>query len=130
MASLADKTAVATAPGLRGLPFILALIVVGAVIFGFSLLLAGFLAIRGRIRIESGRSGHRIRRFNGIERFAHWLLAVSFIILGLTGLNITYGKLVVMPVLGQDAFAAEGLAVAELERGRRARAEEGDGEDD
>ena len=33
MASLADKTAVATAPGLRGLPFILALIAVGAVIF-------------------------------------------------------------------------------------------------
>lgn len=33
MASLADKTAVTTAPGLRGLPFILALIAVGAVIF-------------------------------------------------------------------------------------------------
>jgi branched-chain amino acid transport system permease protein len=33
VASLADKTAAATAPGLRGLPFILALIAVGAVIF-------------------------------------------------------------------------------------------------
>lgn len=33
MASLADKSAVAAAPGLRGLPFILALIAVGAVIF-------------------------------------------------------------------------------------------------
>lgn len=33
MASLADKTAVATAPGLRGLSFIVALIAVGAVIF-------------------------------------------------------------------------------------------------
>ena len=33
MASLADKTAVATAPGLRALPFILALIAIAAVIF-------------------------------------------------------------------------------------------------
>lgn len=33
MASLADKTAVATAPGLRGLPFTLALIAIAAVIF-------------------------------------------------------------------------------------------------
>ncbi len=33
MVSLVDKTAVAAAPGLRGLPFILALIAVGAVIF-------------------------------------------------------------------------------------------------
>ena len=33
MASLVDKTAIAGAPGLRGLPFILALIAVGAVIF-------------------------------------------------------------------------------------------------
>ena len=33
MVSLVDKTAVAAAPGLRGLPFILALIAIGAVIF-------------------------------------------------------------------------------------------------
>ena len=33
MASLADKTAVGTAPGLRGLPFILVLVAIGAVIF-------------------------------------------------------------------------------------------------
>ena len=33
MASLADKTAIATAPGLRGLPFTLALIAIAAVIF-------------------------------------------------------------------------------------------------
>jgi len=69
-------------------------------------LLALFFAIRGRIRIDHGMSGQLIERFNGIERFAHWLTAVSFIVLGLTGLNMLYGKHVLLPVLGPDVFAA------------------------
>ena len=34
----------------------------------------------------------------------HWILAVSFIILGLTGLNVSFGKYVLMPVIGKEAF--------------------------
>ena len=29
-----------------------------------------------------------IERFNEVERFAHWLMAATFIILALTGLNL------------------------------------------
>ena len=60
---------------------------------------------RGRVRIEQGWSGRIIERFNDLERFAHWLVAVSFIILGLTGLNILYGRDVIMPLLGPEAFS-------------------------
>ena len=51
------------------------------ILLGILALLALFFAIRGRIRVERGMSGQLIERFNGIERFAHWLTAVSFIVL-------------------------------------------------
>jgi len=75
------------------------------VLLGVIALLALFFAIRGRIRIESGRSGHRIQRFNGIERFAHWLTAATFVVLALTGLNMLYGRYVLPPLLGTEIFA-------------------------
>jgi formate dehydrogenase subunit gamma len=67
-------------------------------------LLALFFLIRGRIRIEHGRSGRTITRFTTVERMGHWLLAVSFIILALTGLNLLYGRYVLPPVIGPEAF--------------------------
>jgi formate dehydrogenase subunit gamma len=73
-------------------------------------LLALFFIVRGRIRIEHGPSGRLIERFNGLERFSHWLTAVSFIVLGLTGLNILYGRYVLLPVIGPDAFSVISLA--------------------
>ncbi len=65
-----------------------------------------FFAVRGQIKIEGGRSGVSILRFNLIERTAHWIAAISFVVLALTGLNILYGRYFFIPVIGQDAFAA------------------------
>jgi formate dehydrogenase subunit gamma len=75
------------------------------VILGTIALLALAYLILGRIRIAAGRSGRKIVRFKAFERFSHWLTAVSFVILGLTGLNITFGKLVLLPIVGPDAFS-------------------------
>src|SRR3984893_9649136 len=75
------------------------------VILGMIVLLALAYLVMGRIRISSGRSGRKVRRFTGFERFSHWLTAVSFVLLGLTGLNITFGKIVLLPVMGADAFS-------------------------
>jgi formate dehydrogenase subunit gamma len=75
------------------------------VILGMLALLALAYLVMGRIRIASGRSGRKVVRFTGFERFSHWLTAVSFVLLGLTGLNITFGKLVLLPVIGPDAFS-------------------------
>ncbi len=72
---------------------------------GVVVLLGLFFVLRGRIRIESGFSGKLIERFNSVERFAHWLTASSFVILGLTGLNMLYGRYVIQPWLGRDAFS-------------------------
>lgn len=70
------------------------------------IVLAGlFFLVRGRIKVEAGMSGRTIERFNATDRIAHWLTATSFIILALTGLNVLYGKYVLMPIIGQGAFA-------------------------
>jgi formate dehydrogenase subunit gamma len=75
------------------------------VILGTIVLLGAAFLILGRIRISEGRSGRKVLRFKAFERFSHWLTAVSFVILGLTGLNITFGKLVLLPLIGPDAFS-------------------------
>jgi len=73
---------------------------------GIIILLALFFLVRGRIKIDKGWAGKTIERFNSIERFSHWLLAVSFIILGFTGLNTLYGRYALKPILGDSAFAS------------------------
>jgi formate dehydrogenase subunit gamma len=83
----------------------------GMAMLGTVVLLALFFAIRGRIRVEHGMSGRTITRFSTFERTAHWLTALSFIILGLTGLNISYGRELILPLIGKDSF---GLMTAYL----------------
>jgi len=78
-----------------------ALVIVGTV----GLLAAAYFFL-GPIRISAGRSGRKVARFNPFERFAHWLTATCFIVLGISGLNIAFGKLLLRPVLGPETFTA------------------------
>ncbi|KMQ73258.1 formate dehydrogenase subunit gamma [Marinobacter subterrani] len=77
----------------------------GLALLGIIALLAVFYLVRGKVRIEGGPAGTTIERFKAIERFGHWLLAGSFIALGLTGLITLMGRSFLIPVLGPDAFA-------------------------
>lgn len=72
---------------------------------GMIVVLAIFFAVRGRIRLESGWSGRLVERFTGLERFTHWLTATAFIVLGLTGLNMLYGRYVLLPLMGHSGFS-------------------------
>jgi formate dehydrogenase subunit gamma len=74
-------------------------------LIGIVAVLALFFALRGRIRLEHGKSGETVTRFNGVERFTHLLTAICFVVLALTGLNLLYGRYVLKPVIGPDAFA-------------------------
>jgi formate dehydrogenase subunit gamma len=75
-------------------------------ILGMVLLLVVFYLWRGMVRIESGRSGRVLVRFNAFERFIHWLTATCFILLALSGLNITFGRALLLPLIGPEAFTA------------------------
>ena len=80
---------------------------IGAIaILGMLAVLAVFYAARGSIPIEAGRSGRTILRFGFIERFIHWMTAVSFIVLALSGLNISFGRSLVLPLVGENAFGS------------------------
>lgn len=75
--------------------------VLGAVL----LVILVFYLIRGRIRVEGGFSGDKIRRFTGFQRIAHWIMASLFIFLGLTGLILLLGRDFLIPLLGRDVFS-------------------------
>lgn len=83
---------------------VLAIVGILAVI-GTVLALGVFYALRGRTRIDSGRAGRRIARYSLLERANHWMVAFSFILLALTGLNITYGAYLLRPLIGPEPFA-------------------------
>jgi formate dehydrogenase subunit gamma len=76
----------------------------GLAMIGTVVLLALFFAIRGRIKVDHGLAGVKITRFSTVERTGHWLMALSFIILAVSGLNISYGRELVMPLIGKEAF--------------------------
>ncbi len=76
-----------------------------AVILGTLAALAAAYLLLGPLRVSAGRSGRKVPRFKAFERFAHWLTAASFVVLGLTGLNITFGKHLLLPLIGYDAFS-------------------------
>ena len=75
-------------------------------ILGMLAVLIVFYLIRGMVRIEAERSGRTLVRFNAFERFVHWMTATCFVVLGLTGLNIAFGKDLLLPALGPETFAA------------------------
>lgn len=80
---------------------------IGAIaILGVLGLLVVFFLIRGMVRIEGGRLGRTIVRFNAFERLVHWMTATCFVILAITGLNISFGKDLLLPYLGPEAFTA------------------------
>lgn len=76
----------------------------GIAVLGMLALLVVFYLVRGQVKIEAGPSGRKIVRFNAFERTVHWMTASCFIILALSGLNITFGKPLLLPLIGASAF--------------------------
>ncbi|MEZ5716286.1 MAG: formate dehydrogenase subunit gamma [Paracoccaceae bacterium] len=77
----------------------------GWVLAGVLGILVLFRLLRGKIKIREGRSGKYIPRFSMAHRIAHWYLASSFIIMGITGLIILLGRPLLAPYIGKEATA-------------------------
>ena len=77
----------------------------GWLLVGTLVALLAFYVLHGRIKIDDGRAGTTVTRFKAIERFGHWLLAGSFILLGVTGLLVLFGRVFLVPLFGKDANA-------------------------
>jgi formate dehydrogenase subunit gamma len=60
---------------------------------------------RGPNKIYEKPTGRLIQRFTPLDRIAHWTVAISFCILGVSGLIMMVGKYVLLPVIGYTLFA-------------------------
>ena len=77
----------------------------GAIIALALVALIGYYGWRGAIGVHDRPTGRLIRRFSTADRITHWAVAITFVILGLTGLIMTFGKHVLLPVIGYTLFA-------------------------
>ena len=65
-----------------------------------------FFAFRGSVPLDGGRSGRRLLRWQPWERGLHWYTATLFVVLAITGLSLLFGRVVLIPLLGPEGFAA------------------------
>ena len=79
---------------------------IGGFLFVFALLvLLGYYLWRGPIRVHGAPTGRLIERFSFAERVIHWTVAITSTTLAVTGLILTFGKTVLLPVIGYTLFA-------------------------
>lgn len=69
------------------------------------LLIAAFYLFRGQIKVQGQPTGRLIERFTVVERSVHWLNAACFVVLGLTGIIMLFGKYLLLPVFGYTLFS-------------------------
>jgi formate dehydrogenase subunit gamma len=78
--------------------------------YGGSLLLIVVVAIgifywrKGPLGGHEADTGRVIERFTPFERAAHWTNAIAFVVLGISGIVMAFGKFFLLPVIGSTLF--------------------------
>ena len=68
------------------------------------LAMAALYFFAGTMNYTPDARGRTMQRFTVFERFVHWLTASTFVLLGLTGLNLVLGRVLLQPLIGDAAF--------------------------
>ena len=78
----------------------------GGILFAVAVAgLAIFYLLRGSMGTED-RPGERvIERFTPMDRYAHWFVAIVWVALAVTGLVLSLGKSVLLPLVGYTLFS-------------------------
>ena len=66
--------------------------------------MAALYIFAGTMNYRPDPRGRTMQRFTVFERFVHWLTASTFVLLGLTGLNLVLGRVLLQPLIGDQAF--------------------------
>jgi formate dehydrogenase subunit gamma len=69
------------------------------------LAMLGFYGMFGPLHIHGQPTGRMIQRFDAWERHVHWASAGTFVVLGLTGIVILFGKHLLIPLIGHQAYS-------------------------
>ena len=65
----------------------------------------GFYLWKGPIKVHGQLTGRKIRRFSNWDRTIHWTVAISWLILAISGLVLLFGKYIVLPLFGYTLFS-------------------------
>jgi formate dehydrogenase subunit gamma len=78
----------------------------GGILFAAAVLgLAVFYLLRGSMGTEDKPGERVIERFSPMDRYAHWFVAIVWVALAITGLILSLGKSVLLPLVGYTLFS-------------------------
>src|SRR5262245_32278687 len=77
----------------------------GWLVVGVAIVILAFYFSFGAVKLHDKPTGRLIRRFSTVDQVVHWSVAISFCILGLSGLIMLFGKHVLLPIIGYTLFA-------------------------
>ncbi|HEX2198142.1 MAG TPA: formate dehydrogenase subunit gamma [Burkholderiales bacterium] len=86
----------------------------GWLVVGVALIILAFYAWKGSLKLKHPPSGRLMRRFTPLEMIVHWTVAISFCVLGISGLIMLFGKHVLLPVMGYTLFSWLTMAAKNL----------------
>jgi len=69
------------------------------------LVIASVYWIKGAIELRHPPTGRKLLRFTLMDRVVHWTVAICFVILGISGLIMLFGKSVLLPLIGYTLFS-------------------------
>ena len=78
--------------------------------YGGSLLLIALVAVglfywrNGPIKLHGQPTGRVIERFTAFERAAHWVNAIAFVALAISGIVMAFGQFFLRPIIGNTLF--------------------------
>ncbi len=76
------------------------------IIAGMAVLLLLYHLIHGRNKLDKPTAGRKLKRWGWFDRLVHWVTAISFIALAITGISMLIGKAALIPLLGKAGFAS------------------------
>jgi formate dehydrogenase subunit gamma len=76
----------------------------GWLVVGIALVILAFYFVFGPVKLHDRPTGRLLRRFSTVDQVVHWSVAISFCILGISGLLMLFGKYVVLPIIGYTLF--------------------------
>jgi len=76
----------------------------GALLLIALVAIALFYAAKGQIKTDGAPTGRRIERFTYFERAAHWVNAIAFVLLAISGLVMAFGRSLMLPWMGPSLF--------------------------
>lgn len=76
----------------------------GALLLIVAVAIALFYFGKGTIRLHGAETGRKIERFTYFERAAHWVNAIAFVILAISGIVMAFGQFFLLPVIGSTLF--------------------------